>query len=201
MRRRLWARTVAENLEWLSSPENFGLVLPAHHLFRPGLSKSAGCKCCGGSGCTTCTCCRTLWPALKLTDSLYGTINLTGSPPSTGTNSSAALFGSADCAYPAVLVDITGSLVYTLSCTNGTPPFVSVTVTFKICLNSSALADSSVNPALLGTTHLTTTHDSAANILTTTNCSSPLFNLAMAPQGFHGYSPYWNGATITIQPQ
>lgn len=126
---------------------------------------------------------------------------MTGSPPSAGTNSSAALYGSADCASPAVLVNITGSLVYALSCHEGTPPWVSVTVTFKICLNSSALADSSVNPALLGTQNLTTTHNSAANILTTTNCSSPLFNLTMAPQGLHGYSPYWNGATITIQPQ
>lgn len=214
------------NVDWVETQEDSNLIIPAYHLFCPNLSKSAPCGCCGGSGCTDCTCCRNVWPRLKLSDSLYGgwfTFNVANT---IATNSVASITGTTDCTPASPTIGtVTATLTYSLSCNAGSstgnrnccvstspgyPAYFALLISYNFCCFRSCLctpsAGGSVCSSNIGQTGPcippTNTWQGhtvdCVPIISSLNCSSPNWTFTIEPTS--GNNPYNSGASINVVP-
>lgn len=202
MRRRLWSETNAKNLEGLSSPENFGIWIPFHELFRPAISKSASCRCCFATQ-ANCTDCRAAMPStIHMTDSIYGAVTLTRSGLIwNGSRVGSANGYNANSCICANFGPINFTLNYQLSC-GGSPPSLSMTVTYHVCSAGNAIIDDSA-------TAFGSRFDATSHQLLPFDCSlsGSGLTLTISAQGALGTcggidvtNAYPNGVTFTLTP-
>lgn len=153
--------------------------------------KSAPCNCCQSSTDSTCTACQSHIPPLKMMDSTQGHwLNMTGGPTTwTATDTNASVTGAANCSNQAVLSTITITMVYSMSCSSGTPDHFSFDMEYHHCCsspfapNGGAVCSDAINAQVLNFP---------------LNCTNPNFSFTFTS---HPGTPYSSGATITVVPQ
>lgn len=179
----LRSREFAENLEWPSSPGDYGLFSPFCEIFYPGLSKSAPCKCCpSGHQDTTCTQCLSSFgnQPIYLHDSVNGSGQMT------------LQFGTY------TLVINKGTFV----CDSFAPASNTVTYQFLCVTSPTNQVKLHISDSICNNTHNYATFpfdSSTIDLPVDCSCQTPLvFTVPPMSPGDGTAGNFQNGATITL---
>jgi hypothetical protein len=197
MRRKQLQYNFCQNIEWLESPENHGLVLPYHRPFCPSLFKSAPCNCCAVTTQNTCLDCRNAMPTnLTLNDPFYGSTPLTKDVPTLswiGINPGVNISNGRQtaCGVGGSIGSVTTSLKFQLSCSTGNNNFFLFINQYQC--GSGVPADNSITGLSYALTALTV---STYNIAThPQDCTSPSFSFNVSSGTLYFYT---TGTTLTV---
>lgn len=201
MRRKKLEYNFCQNVEWLESPENHGLVLPYHRLFCPNLSKSAPCKCCGHTTQSNCTDCLAALPStMHLSDSTqsHSVANNTAKCFVSNCTQGQRCFNDSNflCSgfnpCPGTSASITTCVSYSLGCASSPSPHVTLLLEWPICASGGNAPCSP--PGSSGCTGSNNLGVAGDNLPLDCGLSSSLvFHVTSTAN-----SPWPSGATITI---